>query len=251
LVPLDDPFLAEVEAARTGWAWAGFDEQVPGPEAWTVHEEAGRSLLLARDAAGELRAFVNACTHRGTRLCRGRGRGRVRCPYHGWVFACDGRLLGATRRAGLAPADDRDLALRRWGCAAVGPLVFVHPSAEPPDLGEQLGEEAERVRRLTAGREGAGVSLAVDLQVAWGPAKGGLEASSLPGLGDDPATAWIAPNLRVDAGAGRVAVVAALPWTAGETRLRGRAWGPGAAAWAASLRRALSDLPGNGPPSAP
>jgi phenylpropionate dioxygenase-like ring-hydroxylating dioxygenase large terminal subunit len=40
-------------------------------------------------------AFFNACLDRGTRLAQGHGRfdgGAIRCPYHGWCYALDGRL---------------------------------------------------------------------------------------------------------------------------------------------------------------
>ena len=50
--------------------------------------------LLARDAAGTLRAFANACRHRGTRLvdkpCATKA---FVCPYHGWTYGLDGALL--------------------------------------------------------------------------------------------------------------------------------------------------------------
>ena len=48
-----------------------------------------------RQLDGSLRAFLNVCRHRGARLANGTGRG-VRdliCPYHGWCYGTDGKLL--------------------------------------------------------------------------------------------------------------------------------------------------------------
>lgn len=136
-----EPDAGEVAAFRDAWVFAALAAEVRAPEQWLVHETPGRSLLVARDAEGRLAAFRNACTHRGTRLCRGAGQGRIRCPYHGWVFAPDGRLLGASRRAGLPDFDPADLALVRADLGRIGPFLFVHdrPQVAPP-LAGSLGD---------------------------------------------------------------------------------------------------------------
>ncbi len=58
-----------------------------------VREMAGASLLVTREG-DRIRAFHNACRHRGTRLLRGDTCAKaVKCPYHAWVYGLDGRLL--------------------------------------------------------------------------------------------------------------------------------------------------------------
>lgn len=51
-------------------------------------------VLLVRDEEGTLRAFANACRHRGTRLvatpCAAKA---LVCPYHGWTYDLAGRLI--------------------------------------------------------------------------------------------------------------------------------------------------------------
>jgi len=58
---------------------------------------AGVPLVLVRGEDGELRALHNVCRHRAGPLasCDGRGAKRLRCQYHGWTYALDGRLLSA------------------------------------------------------------------------------------------------------------------------------------------------------------
>ena len=47
---------------------------------------------VLRSAPGEIRAFHNACAHRGRQLTSGCGRvQRLHCPFHGWQFDLDGR----------------------------------------------------------------------------------------------------------------------------------------------------------------
>ena len=50
----------------------------------------GEPLLLARDAAGTLRALSNVCTHRGNLLCTEEGSAQsLRCRYHGRRFGLE------------------------------------------------------------------------------------------------------------------------------------------------------------------
>ena len=52
------------------------------------------SVLLVRGDDLELRAFQNACRHRGSALCEGTGLGltELRCPFHRWTYDLTGRL---------------------------------------------------------------------------------------------------------------------------------------------------------------
>jgi phenylpropionate dioxygenase-like ring-hydroxylating dioxygenase large terminal subunit len=65
-------------------------------------------VLLTRDADGLVHGFANACRHRGTRLVDAPCRAKAMvCPYHGWTYGLDGRLVHvphADRFAGLDPA---------------------------------------------------------------------------------------------------------------------------------------------------
>ena len=52
----------------------------------------GRPLVLVRLASGELLALEDRCPHRQVPLSIGRVTADgLRCPYHGWTFAADGR----------------------------------------------------------------------------------------------------------------------------------------------------------------
>jgi carnitine monooxygenase subunit len=67
---------------------------------WRSLEHLGESVIVIRGDDGQLRAFANVCRHRGSRLVDGNG-GCVRvltCPYHGWSYSRDGRLVGVPHR---------------------------------------------------------------------------------------------------------------------------------------------------------
>ena len=54
---------------------------------------AGTPIVAVRDESGAVRAFRNACRHRGKQVALGSGNTRVfKCTYHGWAYRLDGRL---------------------------------------------------------------------------------------------------------------------------------------------------------------
>ena len=91
--------------ART-WQWLGDLDDVAAPGSLSPREmlpgHLDEPLLLARDAAGELRCLSNVCTHRGNILVRAPCRAeQIRCGYHSRRFDLAGpHDLHARLRAG-------------------------------------------------------------------------------------------------------------------------------------------------------
>ncbi|HEX5960519.1 MAG TPA: aromatic ring-hydroxylating dioxygenase subunit alpha [Rhodanobacteraceae bacterium] len=109
-----------------GWQLLARASQLAGAGDHVVGEIAGVPLLLVRGDDGVLRALHNVCRHRAgpLALCDGRGAKRLRCHYHGWSYALDGRLLSATE---MDTARDFDAAAIRLPEARVAEwrgLVF-------------------------------------------------------------------------------------------------------------------------------
>ncbi len=96
---------------------------------------------MIRGGDGELRAFSNVCRHRGSRVADGSGNcGKaLRCPYHGWTYGLDGKLLGVPEKSGF-PGFDKDAnGLWPLSSSVSAGFVFVNfdPDADP--LGQMLG----------------------------------------------------------------------------------------------------------------
>ncbi|MFN3231182.1 MAG: aromatic ring-hydroxylating oxygenase subunit alpha [Alphaproteobacteria bacterium] len=74
----------------------------------------GSSVLLSRGKDGTVRGFMNACTHRGATLVRDEcgNRSRFTCPYHGWTFAQDGRLVGVAAQQDFGEIDKAEYGLK-------------------------------------------------------------------------------------------------------------------------------------------
>jgi len=89
----------------------------------------GWPIVAMRGDDGQLRAFHNVCRHRGAQLLEpGSGNcGTVRCPYHSWQYATDGRLLKAPRFAD-ADLDTDALGLFALDCRVWHGMIFVCPA---------------------------------------------------------------------------------------------------------------------------
>ncbi len=105
-------------------------------------------MLVTRDAAGDLRAFLNVCRHRGAVLVEGCGtRSALQCHYHAWTYDLDGSLRAAPRSDREPDFDKEDWSLRPASVGTWGPFLFVNPDPAAPPLAEHLGELPEILRR--------------------------------------------------------------------------------------------------------
>jgi Rieske 2Fe-2S family protein len=130
---------------RRAWLLVGHVTDLRKPGDYVSITVAGEPILAVRGADGELRAFSNVCRHRAARVADGSGNcGKAfRCPYHGWTYGLDGRLLGVPERTGF-PGFDKDAnGLWPLACGELGGFVFasLHPDPEP--LAEAMGPFGE------------------------------------------------------------------------------------------------------------
>lgn len=138
-----DPEIFEAEMLRVfgaTWCYLGHDSQIPGPGDFVTTTIGRRSVIVTRDGDGAVHALLNRCAHRGATVTvdeRGCAK-RFTCPYHGWTYASDGRLVGLPF-PGNHPGDRADLGLGRLAVASFRGFLFgnLHPRPQPFD--EWLG----------------------------------------------------------------------------------------------------------------
>jgi len=73
----------------------GFSCELREPGSYRALEVMGTPVLLTRGDDGEVRAFVNMCSHRGA-IVAAEGSGQARgfkCPYHAWTYDLEGKLV--------------------------------------------------------------------------------------------------------------------------------------------------------------
>jgi phenylpropionate dioxygenase-like ring-hydroxylating dioxygenase large terminal subunit len=77
------------------WQWACREEHIPEPGDYYVYDIGPYSWLIVRTNAGEIKAYQNACLHRGTKLKPSFTDGyspKFACPFHGWTWNLEGQL---------------------------------------------------------------------------------------------------------------------------------------------------------------
>jgi nitrite reductase/ring-hydroxylating ferredoxin subunit len=81
------------------WFCAGHVSSIPRAGDYLAVDLGSESVIIVRTAQSEVRALLNVCRHRGSRLVAGRSgkaqSGRLTCPYHAWSYDLDGNLLVA------------------------------------------------------------------------------------------------------------------------------------------------------------
>ena len=78
--------------------------QLPEPGDCLAHDALGLPVLLLRNQKREIRAFLNVCRHRGTRLVNEEGvyrKSGLVCPYHHWTYDLDGGLRAIPHEHGF------------------------------------------------------------------------------------------------------------------------------------------------------
>lgn len=154
------------------WFYVGRADRLDSPGAYRVLDVAGESVILVRTREG-LRAHLNFCRHRGSRLLCGTGivRGTIRCPYHSWAYGLDGTLLAAPFVA-LDEVPPESRRLHEVGVEEWAGFVFVHLSPERTrsagaTLAAQLGPIPERLRRYPLAELQIARSVDYEVEANW------------------------------------------------------------------------------------
>ena len=163
-----DIFLRERERILfSEWFCAAREEQLENAGDHLVLDVAGESVLLVRAKDGEIKAHYNVCRHRGARLVPSPeepqhegvklqggvlGATGIRCAYHQWTYALDGKLLNAPYTKEGEGFCKADFSLYAVGVETWGGFIFVNLTPESArqegrTLATQFADPMERVKR--------------------------------------------------------------------------------------------------------
>lgn len=125
------------------WQVAGRADELQTAGDWKEYAVGDQSYLITRDQQGQYHAFINACTHRGNKLCTAkRGSSKVLvCPFHRWTFNLDGSVRGITRPDLVGPVDTNTLGLVKVSVDTFAGFLFINPDPNAQALKEYLGAE--------------------------------------------------------------------------------------------------------------
>ena len=92
----EDLFELEMKYIFEGnWVYLAHESQIPEIGDYFTTTIGRQPVVITRDKEGELNCLINACSHRGAMLCRRKtdNRKTLTCPFHGWTFSNNGKLL--------------------------------------------------------------------------------------------------------------------------------------------------------------
>lgn len=99
--------------------------ELPANGDFKTMEVAGVPVLVTRGRDGQVRAFLNSCTHRGASVAAGCGSARrFVCPYHGWTFDPSGALIGVASADDFGQVDKAALGLKAFPTVERAGLVW-------------------------------------------------------------------------------------------------------------------------------
>jgi phenylpropionate dioxygenase-like ring-hydroxylating dioxygenase large terminal subunit len=104
----------------------GFSAELREPGSYRALQAGDVPVLLTRAADGQVRAFLNVCSHRGA-IVVPEGSGRARrfsCPYHAWSYDAHGALVGISNAEEFGEVDRSCLGLTPLPVVERAGLVF-------------------------------------------------------------------------------------------------------------------------------
>lgn len=140
---------------EANWIYLCHDSQIPKAGDFFTTTMGRQPVVVIRNNAGKVNAFLNACTHKGSTLCRtqtGSKPNGFACAYHDWCFDLDGKLQYVPRRDEGYPAS---FDMGRHNLAAVakvesyGGFIFGSLNPDVPSLRQHLGDLTEVIDMLT------------------------------------------------------------------------------------------------------
>jgi phenylpropionate dioxygenase-like ring-hydroxylating dioxygenase large terminal subunit len=150
-----DVFEAEMERIFTnGWVFVAHESEVAEAGDYVTRRVGRQPVIVTRGKDGTVHVLSNRCSHRGNRLCNleAGNASSLRCPYHGWTFGTDGRVVAIPMKQGYGNRFD---AVRAELSLHAAPrvdsyrgFVFASFAAEGITLAEHLGGSVEAFDRL-------------------------------------------------------------------------------------------------------
>jgi Rieske 2Fe-2S family protein len=150
------------------WLFMGRVEEFPNPGDYRAKRVLEQPVLIVRNAAGELQAFLNMCRHRGVEVASGSGNTKLfKCPYHGWTYDTDGKLTGAAFMRDTEGFDTANCRLPKVHLDTWRGNIFINFAQDPKPLKEALAEfEGDFALLRTEEMRLAHVAT-IDLQCNW------------------------------------------------------------------------------------
>jgi phenylpropionate dioxygenase-like ring-hydroxylating dioxygenase large terminal subunit len=169
-----DPAFEQLEKDHVwpkAWQMACRLEQIQNVGDWIEYSNLGQSVIVTRTKDG-IRAFHNACRHRGVQLASGHGNCKSQgfiCPFHGWRWNSEGEntFVYGRHLFNEELLDQGDLALRNCRVDTAVGCVFVNFDDDAPSLRDTMGPVLDRLEAHGQSGQRAEWWYATELPANW------------------------------------------------------------------------------------
>ena len=131
------------------WHCVGHASMVAASGDWFTTEVAGESIIIVRGQDDRIRALLNVCRHRGSRICteaHGSAKsGTFTCPYHAWTYDSQGQLMSA--RVSAEGFNKADYGLKQVPLRVCEGVIFITFSEQPLGF-EHVEQSFARTARI-------------------------------------------------------------------------------------------------------
>lgn len=124
-----------------GWVFVGHDSEIPSAGQFQRRTIGREEVIMVRQKDQSIAVLSNRCAHRGNMMCVDKS-GKTKfltCPYHGWVYGLDGKLLDVPYPGGF-PKPKEGIGLKSLRTEAYRGFVFATFNDATAPLGDHLGK---------------------------------------------------------------------------------------------------------------
>jgi phenylpropionate dioxygenase-like ring-hydroxylating dioxygenase large terminal subunit len=123
------------------WQYACRADEIPNVGDYYVYEIVRSSFIVIRTAPDEIKAYPNACLHRGRLLKDYDGRcSEIRCAFHGFAWELDGGLKDIPADWDFGHVNRAELSLPECKVGVWAGFVLINPDPDAEPLADFLGE---------------------------------------------------------------------------------------------------------------
>ena len=134
------------------WQFACREEEIPEPGDHLRYDIAGASFLIVRTESGAIKAYPNACLHRGRMLKEFDGHtSELRCPFHGFCWHLDGALKDIPAGWDFPHVDADEFSLPELPTATWAGFVFINPDPDCAPFEEHIRDLKSQFERWDLG----------------------------------------------------------------------------------------------------
>lgn len=143
-----DPAIFTLEKKHIlakGWHAVARVDQVANAGDYMALTLLDQPMMIVHGQDGVIRALSRVCLHRAAAVAEGEGNRKLfTCPYHGWSYATDGRLVRAPLMDGADGFAEKDCRLPEIRSEVRSGFIFVNLDNDAPPLGPEVAAFEER-----------------------------------------------------------------------------------------------------------